>query len=79
MQWVTDGLQTCPHDLPDMNKVFYGIFCPTAEKLMDHTTLPLLTDENTSEANYVFLPVQFKEDGTPFIAWMPEWKIEDFE
>lgn len=74
-RWLTD----LPIDLPDINKVFYGMFSEKGEKIMDHKELKSLSDENTSEANYVFLPVKFKEDGTPYLEWCRSWKTEDFE
>ena len=36
-----------------------------------------LTDENTSEANYVWLPIRFDENNIPHIHYLREWKIED--
>lgn len=74
-RWLTD----LPVDLPDMDKVFHGMFSDKAEKIIKHTQLQTLTDENTSEANYVFLPIKFKEDGTPYVEWLREWRTEDFE
>ena len=38
-----------------------------------------LSDSNTSEANYVWLPIRFDEDGKPYIEYLREWKIEDFK
>lgn len=37
------------------------------------------TDENTSEATYVWLPIRFDDTGKPYIAWQAEWRWEDFE
>ena len=36
------------------------------------------TDENTSMATYVWLPIRFREDGIPYITWEDEWRVEDF-
>ena len=41
--------------------------------------LNLYSDENTSEATYVWLPIRFDENGLPYITWEDEWKIEDFK
>jgi hypothetical protein len=38
-----------------------------------------LTTQNTSLADYVWLPIKFTEEGRPFIEWLDEWKTEDFE
>ncbi len=73
-RWLTDLAE----DLPDMQKAFYGFFSKKAKKTIDESILPQLTDDNTEEANYVWLPVRFREDGTPYIAYAREWKIEDF-
>ena len=34
--------------------------------------------EDTSIADYVWLPICFEEDGTPYIEWVDEWKHEDY-
>lgn len=28
------------------------------------------------DARYIWLPIQFEEDGTPYLEWMDEWSIE---
>ena len=33
---------------------------------------------NTGEANYVWLPIRFRPDGTPYIEWLDRWRVEDF-
>ena len=70
-RWLTD----LPPDLPDMEKVFYGMFSDKGEKIMEHTELYKLTDDNTSEADYVWLPIKRKADDTLYIEWLSEWKI----
>ncbi len=64
-------------DLPDMWAVFDSWFDPKKEDLISKD-IRLLTAKNTAMADYVWLPVQFKEDGTPYLEWMDEWRIEDF-
>ena len=73
-RWIRD----LPPDLPDMCKVFYGLFSKNGEKIMTNEELALLTDDNTSEADYVWLPVQFRADGTPYLAFLREWSLSDF-
>lgn len=34
---------------------------------------------NTSQADYVWLPITFDHDDRPVIAWHNEWKIEDYD
>jgi hypothetical protein len=31
------------------------------------------------DARYIWLPIQFKEDGTPFVEWMDSWTMDWFE
>lgn len=35
--------------------------------------------EHPSDARYIWLPIQFKEDGTPFIEWMDSWTLDWFD
>lgn len=37
-----------------------------------------LEHANTSLARYVWLPIKFDGD-RPFIEWVDEWKVEDFD
>lgn len=64
-------------DLPNMMEVFDSWFDPDKEDLIPQE-MRLLTAKNTSIADYVWLPVLFREDGTPYLEWMDEWRIEDF-
>ena len=34
---------------------------------------------NMSIARYVWLPIQFSDDGRPYLSWNNEWRIEDFD
>jgi hypothetical protein len=34
---------------------------------------------NSSISNYVWLPVHFDVNDTPYLEWMDSWKIEDYE
>jgi len=40
-------------------------------------SLDHLSANNTSLADYVWLPILF-EDGRPVIRWMDSWRVEDF-
>jgi beta-xylosidase len=31
-----------------------------------------------SDGRYIWLPIQFRQDGTPFIEWMSEWTLDFF-
>lgn len=73
-RWIKD----MPPDMPDIQEVFRLIFDPD-EKNKPTVDLSRYTDENTSEADYVWLPVRFDEDGTPYLEWFDEWKAEDFK
>ena len=59
-------------------EMFDGYFSKDGPKFRDDL-LEVYSDENTSEATYVWLPIKFDENGVPFIEWLDEWKIEDFE
>jgi beta-xylosidase len=73
-RWLTD----LPEKLPDIAGAFNEAF--RAEK-PDWTKLKALTglsSENTSQAEYVWLPVRF--DGEmAYLDWHDEWRIEDFD
>ena len=30
------------------------------------------------DARYIWLPIRFEEDGTPYIEWLDEWNIKDY-
>ncbi len=35
--------------------------------------------KHPSDARYIWLPIQFREDGTPFIEWMDSWDMSYFD
>lgn len=74
-RWLND----LPDEMPDPCVMFESFFNPDAEKPQEPYDLSKYTDENTSEGTYVWLPIRFREDGTPYIRWENEWKTEDFE
>lgn len=74
-RWLTD----LAVDLPNMEEAIYALFSAKARTKFDGAELPTLTDENTSEADYVWLPILFREDGTPYIVWRREWTLEEFD
>ncbi len=59
-------------------EMFDGYFRPEGPWFRDDL-LDVYTDQNTSEATYVWLPLKFDESGKPYIEWLDEWKIDDFE
>lgn len=73
-RWLTD----LPVDLPDMNEVFYRMCNKNAQPLPKGFDLAALSEECTSEARYVWLPVLFNEKGEPYLKWFNAWSIEDF-
>lgn len=76
-RWLTD----LPDDRPDMNEVFAAQFdpdCPEDIKAKYRDfDMQSLTAQNTSLADYVWLPVVF-ENGVPKIYWHDEWRVENF-
>lgn len=73
-RWLTD----LPMDLPDVNEIFYRLCNKDAPPLPRDFNFARLSAENTSEADYVWLPVRFHPDGMPYIEWRTEWTIENF-
>ena len=72
-RWLTD----LTDDRPDVCAAFERMFnrdLPRPEK----NPLEGLTQENTSLADYVWLPVRFDGD-KPTLVWQDEWRIEDFD
>jgi hypothetical protein len=37
------------------------------------------TPENAIDGRYIWLPVQFNENGIPFLEWMNEWNLDFFD
>lgn len=72
-RWLVD----LPEDLPDIEKLFEQIFHQDEKQRISGDVLLGLTQNNTSVAEYVWLPILFDGD-TPYIKWYDEWKIEDF-
>ncbi len=73
-RWLTDLVQ----DLPDMSERFFDKYSPRGKKEYDWGEVRTLSDENTSEATYVWLPITFDENGNPRIKWRREWTVEEF-
>ena len=73
-RWLTDLVE----DLPDMDETFYEMFSKNVKEKKRLYSINL-TDENTSEANYVWLPIRFDKNGKPFIEYLREWKIEEYK
>lgn len=71
-RWLKD----LPHDMPDMNDIFHRCFNPALTPLPTDFRFSMISEENTSEADYVWLPLRFDENGTPYIEWMTTWKTE---
>lgn len=72
-RWLTD----LSENMPDPRAMFEGIF--NKEKKSVQYDMSKYTDENTSQATYVWLPIRFDEKGAPYLCWEDEWRIEDFE
>lgn len=75
-RWLTD----LPEDYPDMQELFSLMFSEERDPQKAQEAAQLLhtlTKENTSVADYVWLPVEFEGD-KPVLRWKDEWKIEDY-
>ncbi len=73
-RWLTD----LPIVYPNINERYEQIFNPAKEPLPEGFTFNDYTEANTSEANYVWLPIHFRADGVPYILWRDTWTLEDF-
>ena len=63
--------------LPVLTKEVFARF-NAGEPIEDLIDLPaLISDPNTSLADYVWLPLKFDGD-IPIIEWRDEWRVEDF-
>lgn len=71
-RWLVD----CVEDLPNMDVAFIEMFDPSRKGRPLTLYAENLTDDNTSLATYVWLPISFKENGTPYIAYKREWKVD---
>ena len=77
-RWLVDGMQNTYDEIgPWFTLCFRGKGKEAAEleKTFPH---PLPHKNNTCSADYVWLPVLFR-DGKPEIRWFDEWRIEDFD
>lgn len=73
-RWLVD----LPPEYVSGKDLFESWFNPKKKKLSE-SLLSEYTDENTSLATYVWLPIKFDKKGKPYIEWVNEWKTEDFE
>lgn len=73
-RWLND----LPIDMPNADDMFESFFNPEAKNKGTQYYPRSYTDENTSMATYVWLPIRFREDGIPYITWEDEWRVEDF-
>jgi hypothetical protein len=74
-RWLTD----LPETLPDIGSAFNAAFYCTPPDYREVGKLTAkLTAQNTSQADYVWLPVRFDQE-MAYCDWHDEWKIEDFE
>jgi hypothetical protein len=74
-RWLTD----LPETMPDIGAVFEGMFNPEKKPVLSGEAMSALTAQNTSLADYVWLPIEFTLQGRPVIRWRDEWRIEDYE
>lgn len=70
-RWLTD----LPHDLPDMEELYQYKYPKASDFAERFPRSAALTDNNTSMARYVWLPIRFDASGTPYIAWCDEWRV----
>ncbi|MGN1261751.1 MAG: family 43 glycosylhydrolase [Candidatus Enteromonas sp.] len=68
-RWLIDLVE----DLPDMDAAFVEMFDPANQGKPMTLYAKNLSDDNTSLATYVWLPVCFDSKGIPFIQYHREW------
>ena len=74
-RWLTD----LPYKMDiSGEEMFEGYFRPEGPWFRDDL-LEVYSDENTSLATYVWLPIKFDKKGEPYIEWLDDWKIDDFK
>ncbi|MGM9609839.1 MAG: family 43 glycosylhydrolase [Eubacteriales bacterium] len=73
-RWLTD----LSYKMPDIRDAYRQLFDPAIGKLPEGFRFEDYSDCNTGEATYVWLPIRFREDGTPYIEWVDRWSPEDF-
>lgn len=73
-RWLVD----LPRVLPDIGAVYQAVFAGADPDWSQHKPLDALTAQNTSLADYVWLPIRF--DGVmAYLDWHDEWRVEDYE
>ena len=71
-RWLVD----IPDVVIDIDQLYIDL-CEGSEKSAPALEKVLsLSVQNTSIADYVWLPVKFKENGTPYIEWVDEWTVQ---
>ena len=76
-RWLTD----LPGQMPDVSDLFDRLFRDTpTDEPRDEIARQInsLSSQNTSLADYVWLPVRFDGD-MAYLDWKDEWRIEDYE
>lgn len=74
-RWLTD----LPVPMPDFCDLFRRMFDPQQrDPLPPDFDFHVYSANDTSEADYVWLPIRFTPEGTPFIVWRDEWTVENF-
>ena len=70
-RWLTD----LPCDMPDMEMLYQNKYPRSADFEQRFPRYASLSDENTSMAKYVWLPVRFNASGVPHVQWEDEWRV----
>lgn len=76
-RWLTD----LPEQMPDVSDLFDRLFSDArADEPKEEIARQIasLSAQNTSLADYVWLPVRFDGD-MAYLDWKDEWRIEDYE
>ncbi len=73
-RWLTD----LSYHMPDIGELYERIFNPEKEPLPKDFSFNAFSECNTSMASYVWLPIRFREDGTPYLEWRDTWTVEEF-
>ena len=61
--------------MPDMEMLYQNKYPRSADFEQRFPRYASLSDENTSMAKYVWLPVRFNASGVPYVQWEDEWRV----
>ena len=74
-RWLPNNMDKEYSIYREMFECIYG----DEKKEFDFSRMGEEVVQNTSIANYVWLPLKFREDGMVLIEWRDSWSLDEFE